>query len=100
MFPSLAGILFGHYWRLLRESGSPWLILHAVAPFALVLVSGHYSYGFWQKSMILYLVVLANVRHHLLGRDRQPTPSVRQGRRAKTMYRLQLGRTWARRKAG
>jgi len=60
-------LLFGHYWRLLRESGSSWLIPHSLAPFVLVLVSGYHSYGLWQKGLILYIVVLANIRLYQLG---------------------------------
>ena len=99
-------LLFGHYWCLLRESGSPWLIFHAMAPFALVIVSGCHSYGAWQKTLILYFVVLANIRHHLLGSggtDRprsDTTPPLfgtgsAKGRRK--VYRLEPGRAWERR---
>ena len=101
-------LLFLHYWRLLRESESPWLVLHVLAPFALVLVSGCHSYGLWQKSMILYFVVLATIRHHLLGRGvtgRHPsavTPRTLGGDgtcRRRKVYHLEAGRTWARRRA-
>jgi hypothetical protein len=101
-------LLFGHYWRLLRDSGSPWIIFHSSAPFALVLLSGCHSYGLWQKCLILYLVVLANVRHHLLGRRRASRPlsasTVRSfGRggvnRRRKVYQLEVGREWARYKA-
>jgi len=101
-------LLFQHYWRLLRESGSPWLVLHVLAPFALALLSGFHSYGLWQKSLILYLVVLANIRHHLLGRSvtvrhlSAASPRLfdvgsTNGRRK--VYRLEEGRPWARRSA-
>jgi hypothetical protein len=46
-------ILFGHYWRLLRDAGSPWIFAHVLVPFALVLLSGCHSYGLWQKCLIL-----------------------------------------------
>lgn len=88
-------LLFVHYGRLLRDSGSPWFVLHVLAPLALALASGSHSYGLWQKSLILYVVVLANVRHHLLGQrrpGRQPY-----GRRME--YRLEAGPTWVRRSA-
>jgi hypothetical protein len=101
-------LLFGHYWRLLRDSGSPWLIFHVLAPFALVLLSGCHSYGLWQKCLILYLVALANLRHHRLCRTRaiEPLPastsvlfgsSGLNGRRK--VYQLEAGREWARSKA-
>jgi hypothetical protein len=101
-------LLFGHYWRLLRDSGSPWLLFHSSAPFALVLLSGCHSYGLWQKCLILYLVALANVRHHFLGRGGLGGPlsasahrlsgSTGATRRRK-VYRLEVGREWARYKA-
>jgi hypothetical protein len=101
-------LLFGHYWRLLRDSGGPWLILHSLAPFVLVLLSGCHSYGLWQKCMILYLVALANVRHYLLGRRRASgPPTVSAPRlfssggvnRRRKVYLLEAGRAWTRRKA-
>jgi hypothetical protein len=100
----LLAILFGHYWRLLRESGGPWLLPHAVAPFALVLVCGSHSYGLWQKGLILYLVAAANVRHHLLGRRGADRPrgvaAAGRGPGARAVYRLDPGPVWARRKPG
>lgn len=60
---ALLALLFGHYWRLLRDAGSPWLVPHAAAPAILVLVCvGHgYGYGVWQKGLILYLVGAAKL---------------------------------------
>jgi hypothetical protein len=101
-------LLFLHYWRLLRESESPWLVLHVLAPFALVLVSGYHSYGLWQKSLILYFVVLATIRHHLLGHavtgwhSSSASPRTLGGDgtcRRRKVYRLEVGRTWARKSA-
>jgi hypothetical protein len=101
-------VLFGHYWRLLRDAGSPWLIFHSAVPFVLVVLSGCHSYGLWQKCVILYLVALANVRHYLLGRARANGPLAAsapqlsgsgrvKGRRR--VYQLEAGREWARHKA-
>jgi hypothetical protein len=96
---------FVHYWRLLREAGSPWITLHWLAPFALVLLSGRHSYGLWQKCLILYLVALSNVRHHLLGRRKvsepfSPSASPLFGsggvNRRRKVYQLEVGRKWAR----
>jgi hypothetical protein len=98
-------LLFGHYWRLLRDTGSPWLLLHSSAPFLLVLLSGCHSYGLWQKCVILYLVVLANVRHYFLRGRRASKPLVvstpplfRRGgvKRRGKVYQLEAGREWAR----
>ena len=91
--------------RLLRDSGSPWIIIHGLAPFALVLLSGCHSYGLWQKCLILYLVALANLRHHRLCRMSESEPVSEStselfggggvnGRR--TVYRLEAGPEWAR----
>ena len=98
-------LLFGHYWRLLRDSGSPWIIFHVLVPFALVLLSGCHSYGLWQKCLILYLVALANLRHHRLCRRSESEPVSEStselfggggvnGRRK--VYRLEAGPEWAR----
>jgi hypothetical protein len=100
-------LLFGHYWRLLRDSGSPWIIFHVLVPFALVLLSGCHSYGLWQKCLILYLVAIANLRHHRLCRMSEGEPVSESnsewfggggvnGRRK--VYRLGAGQEWARSK--
>jgi hypothetical protein len=98
-------LLFVHYGRLLREAGSPWLFLHGIAPFLLVLVSGCHSYGLWQKSLIVYMVVLANVRSHLLGHRLASRPLTvtfpqtphRRGVNGRgQLYQLEPGRQWTR----
>lgn len=101
-------LLFGHYWRLLRDSGSPWIIFHLSVPFALLLLSGFHSYGVWQKSLILYLVALANLHHHRICRMREDEPESEDAselfggsavnRRVK-VYRLEAGQEWARAKS-
>jgi hypothetical protein len=99
-------LLFGHYWRLLRDSGSRWLIAHVTVPFALVLLSGCHSYGLWQKCLILYLVALVNLRHHRLCRTTASAPpstsdflgSGEMSRRRK-VYQLEPGEAWTRAKA-
>jgi hypothetical protein len=101
-------LLFRHFWRLLRESESLWLFPHMQAPLALVFVTGGHSYGLWQKGLILYIVVLSNIHHHLLGRRLAGRPLATatarmfggggvNGRRKS--YRLELGRGWARQNA-
>jgi hypothetical protein len=98
-------LLFGHYWRLLRDSGSLWLILHVLAPFALVLLTGCHSYGLWQKCLILYLVALANLRHHQICRMSESEPVSEPSselfncggvNRRPKVYRLEAGQEWAR----
>jgi hypothetical protein len=98
-------LLFGHYWRLLRDAGSPLTTFHVMMPVALVFLSGCHSYGLWQKCLILYLVALANLRHHELCRmsEREPVSESTSelsggggphGRRK--VYRLEPGPEWAR----
>jgi hypothetical protein len=98
-------LLFGHYWWLLRNSGSPWIIVHLSAPLALAWLSGYHSYGLWQKCLIVYLVALANVRQHLLGlaaasvaAASAPTSFGGVNKRRK-VYRLEESKAWTRRKA-
>jgi hypothetical protein len=97
-------LLFGHYWRLLRESGSPLIIFHVLVPFALVLPGCH-SYGLWQKCLILYLVAIANLRHHELCRMSESeqvsesTSELFSGggvNSRRKVYRLEAGQEWAR----
>lgn len=94
-------LLFGHYWRLLRASGSPWFILHAVAPFLLVLATGCHSYGLWQKCLILYVVVLVNVRHYMLSKGAANPRGIRKDgtRRRQKTYCMEAGREWTRSRA-
>jgi hypothetical protein len=103
----LVMLLFGHYWRLLRASGSPWLIPYSLAPLVLVLVTGCYSYGLWQKCLILYIVVLANIRLYRLrqrGAGRPLSAATPHGfdsrgvKGRRKVYRLESEREWARSK--
>jgi hypothetical protein len=100
--------LFRHYWWLLGTARSPWLLPHLLAPLFLLLLSGAHSYGLWQKSLILYFVILANIRHHQLGREitRGPAPAAPRNlagatvKRRRKVYQLEPGRAWSRRKIG
>jgi hypothetical protein len=97
-------LLFGHYWRLLRDSGSSLIILHVLVPFALVLPGCH-SYGLWQKCLIVYLVAFANLRHHELRRmsesehlSESASEPFRGGgvNGRRKVYQLEAGQEWAR----
>jgi len=56
----LLGLVFGWYAVRLYRVSSPWLVVHlAVPPLLLVYVAS--SYGVWQKLIIVYFLVAANV---------------------------------------
>jgi hypothetical protein len=100
--------LFRHYWWLLGTARSRWLLPHLLAPLFLLLLSGAHSYGLWQKSLILYFVLLANIRQHLLAREAAgwlapaATGDLAGGgvKRRRKAYQLEPGRAWSRRKIG
>jgi hypothetical protein len=99
-------LLYGYYALLLREAESPWRFLHWAVPVVLAILTRFHSYGIWQKSFVAYFVLLANLHHVLLARgpvQSGPSPPGRcVGRgepiRRRTVYRLEPGPAWGRRK--
>jgi hypothetical protein len=59
-------MLHAFYLRLLSSVLGLWKFLHPSVPLLLALAVQFHSYGAWQKSMILYLVLLANIHYGLL----------------------------------
>jgi hypothetical protein len=97
----LLSLLYSYYAFSLRNAGSIWLIPHLVSPIILVLLTKYHSYGLWQKSLIVYLVLIANIHHWLLGRGYikpiQERYRYRSQRRRK-VYTLEPGPTWKRKR--
>jgi hypothetical protein len=99
--------LFGYFAVVLyRRAGGGWFVLHLSLPLLLVALTRCHSYGLWQKSLILYFLLAANVQHHLLA----CTPPRRRGAALgprhrnvwcpprRVVYTLEAGRCWARRR--
>jgi hypothetical protein len=58
---SLLGLVFGWYAVRLYRVASPWLYGHLAVPPILLLATLESSYGVWQKSIIIYLLLAANL---------------------------------------
>lgn len=56
----LLGFVFGWYALRLYRVSSPWLVVHLAVPLLLVVHLAS-SYGVWQKSMIVYFLLAANI---------------------------------------
>jgi len=65
---ALPAIFQAFYFRLLYSVAGSWRALLPSVPLLLLLVPSLHSYGALQKSMILYVVVLANLHYGLLSR--------------------------------
>jgi hypothetical protein len=93
-------VLFGYFTILLLRAGSPLLLAHLAMPLGIAWFTEMHSYGLWQKSFIVYIVLAATVHHHLLGRPAPPQPAQRRAgalpSRRRTVYALAVGREWAR----
>jgi hypothetical protein len=99
-------MLFAYFGALLYRTNIVAFILHLEVPLALVLATGCHSYGLWQKGFIVYLVLAAAIHEHVLRRGPAAPPPRAWGRagsdpslQRRKVYRLDPGRTWARRGA-
>lgn len=87
------GVLAGPLPRLV-------LIGHLTAPVWLLFLTQFHSAGLFQKCVIVYFVLVANVHHHFLERP-EPRPEPRPRRtsvtvRRRKVYDLDTGATWTR----
>jgi hypothetical protein len=70
------------YLRLLHSVLSFWMFLHLFVPLLLLFAIQFHSFGAWQKSMMLYFVLLANLHYGLLPHSvgkkarKQSTPKI------------------------
>jgi hypothetical protein len=96
-------LLFAYYAAVLSEAGVVFLWAHLTVPLLLVLGTSCHSYGLWQKGLVVYFLLAANVQHALLSGG--VAPASRQGRRGPGGMRRRVvvvvppGRTWSRRRA-
>ena len=98
----LIGLVHSYFGLKLHASNSLWRFAHWPVPVALLLATGFHSYGLWQKSFIVYLVVLVSIHYHLVCRDspaRLCSASRRRAdrrRKRRAVYVLSAGRSWKR----
>ena len=60
--------LFIYYCIILSEFGRVWLSMNLAIPFVILVLTGVRSYGLWQKSYILYLLLVINMQYHLISK--------------------------------
>ena len=100
-------VLFGYYAAVLRGESAAWMFGHLAVPILLLFVTQVHSYGLWQKSLIVYFLLVINVHHWLLLRGRMTlslTNLMNQGRhrgrgnapRRRVVYMVDTSRSWSR----
>lgn len=58
----LLAVIFGYYFTRLYLAESPWVFAHVAVPVVLFMVTAvTFSYGIWQKGLIVYFVVAVNL---------------------------------------
>ena len=57
----LLGLVFGWYAIRLYRVASPWLLLHLAAPVLALVLTEARSYGLWQKLVVVYFLLAANI---------------------------------------
>jgi hypothetical protein len=87
---ALLALLFGYYAVLLYRAETFWLLAHLAVPVALALATRFHSYGIWQKGFIVYFVLAAVIRHHLLMRQISRADAPGRPKKPRKAYRLDL----------
>jgi hypothetical protein len=57
----LLGFVFGWYALRLYRVDSPWLLLHIAVPLLVLIATQASSYGVWQKLIVAYFLLAANI---------------------------------------
>ena len=100
-------VLFGYYAAVLRGESAAWMFGHLAVPILLLFVTQFHSYGLWQKSLIVYFLLVINVHNWLLSRggiSLSLTNLMNQGRhrgrgkapRRRVVYMVDTSRSWSR----
>jgi hypothetical protein len=97
-------LLYGYYAWQLYEAESLCLWAHLAVPGLLLAATCCHSYGLWQKSFIVYFLLVINVHHHVLSREVFPrrksphrhTPYT--GPRRRMVFVVEPSKNWARRR--
>jgi hypothetical protein len=98
---ALLGLLFAYAALVFRQLARPAMLAHLAVPVILLAATRFHSYGFWQKSLIVYFVLAAAVHQHLIRRKRYARDAVEQGQpdammtaKSRKVYRVELGPAW------
>lgn len=57
----LLGFVFGWYAFRLYRVASPWLFVHLAVPVLALVLTAAQSYGLWQKTVVVYFILAANI---------------------------------------
>jgi hypothetical protein len=64
--------VYVYYAFLFYSAATLWMLLHLSIPIVLAVATGFHSYGAWQKCLILYFVLLANLHWRFLPTTTKP----------------------------
>jgi hypothetical protein len=97
----LIGLLYAYYAAVLHREGPIWMWLHLALPVLLLAATRFHSYGLWQKSIIVYFVLVVNLQHWLVTRGRAALDLPRPGRtggqrRKRVIHVIEADRSWSR----
>ncbi len=59
-------VVYVYYAFIFYSAATLWMLLHLSIPVVLAVATGFHSYGAWQKCLILYFVLLANLHWRCL----------------------------------
>jgi hypothetical protein len=101
---ALLGLLFAYAALVFCQLARPAMLVHLAVPVLLLAATRFHSYGFWQKSLIVYFVVVAVVHQHLIRRRNSEAVGIGDGQadalltaKARKVYRVEAGPVWNRR---
>ena len=88
--------LYAYFAGLLYFMKNFWLIPHLAMPISLLFLTQCQSYGLWQKSLILYFIVLINILFHILSRGlpRERTEQTETLGKRRVVYEVSPTRSW------
>jgi hypothetical protein len=92
-------LLYGYFGCLFAGAGRLWLVVHLFSPVWLLMLTQFHSYGLWQKSYIVYVLLLTGLHNHLVSRTPADGPGREKrnpSRPRRRVYALEAGRSWSR----
>jgi hypothetical protein len=97
---ALLALFYSFYAVLLYRSHNPWFLPHLATPVMLLLATQFHSFGLWQKSLIVYFVLAANIHYAVL--QHAAALGARARRRGgplrrRIVFALEPGPEWSRR---
>jgi hypothetical protein len=101
---ALLALLFTYAALVFHQLARPTMLVHLAVPVLLLAATRLHSYGFWQKSLIVYFVLVAVVHQHLIRRKNYARSAVDDTQahalltaKARKVYRVEPGPAWSRR---